>query len=456
MRRPGTGTRPTSRQRPPRWRPGSGCRPRRRWWSTASAEANLQEALDHSLASGRVAAALPLAAALGWHAYFRGHLGTGQAQLDRALAAAEQRTDPPPGDALAGALVIAGVLRWSVGDLDRAPQLLRRGLQISEAAGDLRRTAIAGSFLGHIARAVGRYDEAEALHERAAEVYRRIPSAPGYAWTRYDLGLLARRRGDLDTAARCLRDGLALFREIDYGWAIARCAWALAAVRLRRSEIDEAAVLLAEALSRHDEVGDGRGLALCLETAAGVAAARGFPDVAARLLGAAAERRKRFAAPLPDEDRNDHDAVTQAVRTALGTDSADRAWGAGRDMAVAGVVALARSALGPRAAEPLRPAAGRTGPLAPTAAPGESHRAVGRNDRSAATSLLTGRERQVAELVAAGRTNRQIGRALGIAEKTVEVHVHHVITKLGARSRTEVATWVVAGQRGPLHGSPDT
>ena len=69
---------------------------------------------------------------------------------------------------------------------------------------------------------------------------------------------------------------------------------------------------------------------------------------------------------------------------------------------------------------------------------------------------LTRREAQVADLVAAGRTNRQIARALTISEKTVEVHVHNVIAKLGAQSRTEVATWVVAEQNAPLHGSPDT
>ena len=69
---------------------------------------------------------------------------------------------------------------------------------------------------------------------------------------------------------------------------------------------------------------------------------------------------------------------------------------------------------------------------------------------------LTRREAQVADLVAAGRTNRQIARALTISEKTVEVHVHNVIAKLGAQSRTEVATWVVAEQSAPLHGSPDT
>jgi non-specific serine/threonine protein kinase len=55
---------------------------------------------------------------------------------------------------------------------------------------------------------------------------------------------------------------------------------------------------------------------------------------------------------------------------------------------------------------------------------------------------LTRRELEVAQLVAGGRTNRQIGRTLGIAEKTTEVHVHNIIRKLGACSRAEVAAWV--------------
>jgi DNA-binding NarL/FixJ family response regulator len=45
--------------------------------------------------------------------------------------------------------------------------------------------------------------------------------------------------------------------------------------------------------------------------------------------------------------------------------------------------------------------------------------------------------------VASGRTNRQIGRVLGISEKTAEVHLHHVMSKLDARSRAEVAAWAV-------------
>jgi predicted ATPase/DNA-binding CsgD family transcriptional regulator len=56
---------------------------------------------------------------------------------------------------------------------------------------------------------------------------------------------------------------------------------------------------------------------------------------------------------------------------------------------------------------------------------------------------LTRREKEVAELVAAGLTNRQIGERLFISWRTVEGHLERIRHKLGARSRTGVATWAV-------------
>jgi DNA-binding NarL/FixJ family response regulator len=53
---------------------------------------------------------------------------------------------------------------------------------------------------------------------------------------------------------------------------------------------------------------------------------------------------------------------------------------------------------------------------------------------------LTPRERAVLELVAEGRTNREIGEALFMAEKTASVHVSRILAKLGVRSRVEAAT----------------
>jgi ATP/maltotriose-dependent transcriptional regulator MalT len=52
---------------------------------------------------------------------------------------------------------------------------------------------------------------------------------------------------------------------------------------------------------------------------------------------------------------------------------------------------------------------------------------------------LTPRELQVLTLIAEGATNRQIGAALFMAEKTASVHVSRILTKLGVRSRTQAA-----------------
>ena len=52
---------------------------------------------------------------------------------------------------------------------------------------------------------------------------------------------------------------------------------------------------------------------------------------------------------------------------------------------------------------------------------------------------LTPRERQVLALVAAGATNREIGKQLYMAEKTASVHVSRILAKLDVRSRTEAA-----------------
>ena len=52
---------------------------------------------------------------------------------------------------------------------------------------------------------------------------------------------------------------------------------------------------------------------------------------------------------------------------------------------------------------------------------------------------LTPRELQVLTLIAEGATNRQIGAALFMAEKTASVHVSRILNKLGVRSRTQAA-----------------
>lgn len=56
---------------------------------------------------------------------------------------------------------------------------------------------------------------------------------------------------------------------------------------------------------------------------------------------------------------------------------------------------------------------------------------------------LTPREREVITLVAEGRTNREIGKRLGVAERTARTHVSNILAKLGLASRTQAAMWAV-------------
>jgi predicted ATPase/DNA-binding CsgD family transcriptional regulator len=56
---------------------------------------------------------------------------------------------------------------------------------------------------------------------------------------------------------------------------------------------------------------------------------------------------------------------------------------------------------------------------------------------------LTARERQVAALVAQGKTSREIAARLVVSERTAEVHVGNILGKLGFTSRAQIAAWAV-------------
>jgi DNA-binding CsgD family transcriptional regulator len=56
---------------------------------------------------------------------------------------------------------------------------------------------------------------------------------------------------------------------------------------------------------------------------------------------------------------------------------------------------------------------------------------------------LTAREREVATLIAQGKTSREIAERLVVSERTAEVHVSNILGKLGFTSRAQIAAWVV-------------
>jgi DNA-binding CsgD family transcriptional regulator len=128
--------------------------------------------------------------------------------------------------------------------------------------------------------------------------------------------------------------------------------------------------------------------------------------------------------------------------------SEDRARLAGVLWAAAGFVAatVAGRALWPGAADVLDVlgatllGAGLTLTLLPSGAPEQAVDWSG-----VETPQLSGREREVLELVAQGLTNREIADRLTISPVTARNHVSRILTKLGLENRTQAATWLSLG-----------
>jgi DNA-binding NarL/FixJ family response regulator len=72
-------------------------------------------------------------------------------------------------------------------------------------------------------------------------------------------------------------------------------------------------------------------------------------------------------------------------------------------------------------------------------------------DRAEERDPLTRREREVLLLVARGHSNREIAELLVISVRTTEAHVTNLLSKLGLRSRAQLAVW--AAERGMLENA---
>ena len=96
------------------------------------------------------------------------------------------------------------------------------------------------------------------------------------------------------------------------------------------------------------------------------------------------------------------------------------------------------------------PAAGTAGRRRPRPAPGQAPAPYG----------LTDRELTVLRLLAAGRTNAQIGAELYISPRTASVHVSNILRKLGVSSRVQAAALAeragLLGPRGPKYPAPES
>jgi DNA-binding CsgD family transcriptional regulator/DNA-binding transcriptional ArsR family regulator len=270
------------------------------------------------------------------------------------------------------------------------------------------------------------------------------------------LGYVALSRGDFPQATAQLEHALELGEQMNELQRIAPALWGLAEVAVHEERYDEATALCERVYGLAEEQGDAANLFpfVLTGTRAYLAArdsdaARSWVDRCTAVL-----RRRGIPGTLPAIDHAEgliHQAegrVTQArellERASAAWDERERFW-----EGVQALVDLARCAVrGRRAGEAARLAAearrrangagatvlvrlAETVKLDPTA--------------DAASGPLTAREFEVARLIAAGATNREIAEQLVISPKTASTHVEHILAKLGVARRAEVAAWVSRG-----------
>jgi two-component system nitrate/nitrite response regulator NarL len=74
-------------------------------------------------------------------------------------------------------------------------------------------------------------------------------------------------------------------------------------------------------------------------------------------------------------------------------------------------------------------------------------------EREQFDGMLTKRQLEVTALVAAGLSNKDVGRRLNLSEGTVKIHLHHIYDRLGVGNRTALAVMAHINTRG--HVQPE-
>jgi non-specific serine/threonine protein kinase len=228
------------------------------------------------------------------------------------------------------------------------------------------------------------------------------------------MGEARRGQGDLASATRLLEEGHQLEEErhdLAGGGFFLR---SLAQIASQQGDYARATSLLRQRLISSLQIGDRWNIPDCIEGLAWVANAQGLYERSARLYGAADALREATGTSLMSERQGRRMQRLAALRTALGDAAMDRAWAEGRALSSEHSVADA-----------LREEAEAPAPV-----------------NHATADPLTRREREVARLLAQGRTNRQIAKELVISERTAAVHVEHILAKLNLHSRWQVADYV--------------
>jgi len=373
--------------------------------------------------------ALPAAAAA--EQRIRGQALIGRAQLSMSVDPAGAEPGARAGLDLCRA---AGDAFWTAAGLnllseiavhtarpDEAEALGREATAIAEAADDGWNVGWALGIRAAVAGLRGNMSEAAELGTASVEVMRSIDHGWGIARAQLGLGDLARLGGDLDGAKRMYTDALGYLREIGARPEIARCLAGLGRVALELGDLEDAREHLAESLRLSRDIGTHIGMARGLESCAALAAREGAAERAVMLAAAAAGLRATSGLPRLPPARADR--YVAAVRR-VDEGKAALLWSRGLAMSAEAAIDLAIE-------QALRSV------VAPGASSGTS-----------ASPGLTPRELEIAGLIASGLSNKAIADELVISPATAARHVANIMTKLGFRSRAQIATWITVRSSG--------
>ncbi len=385
---------------------------------------------------------------------FAGRVDEGiAAGIDAITRARERRLD----EEAARACRLLGATASEVLELGVAERWLREGIGIAERAQLWNHRNYMTAHLGLVLWNTGRWDEAQEVAERA------LADGRGGVTTRitglYVLGFVALGRGDSGVADAALDESLSLGNAMGEILRISIPLWGLAenallggdharAVELTErarhesARVDDAAILfpfLVTGTRARLRAGDPAGAERWAADVGATVGGRGIPGIQAAV---------HHARGLILLSRGAAERAGRELEVALrGWDASGRVWEAAwarMDLAMS-LMRTRRYADAAQMLADVRATANqlRSRPLAAQAE--ELARAVrGRHPEAEPWRPLTAREFQVAKLIATGCTNAEVAAQLGITPKTVSAHVEHVLAKLGAGRRTEIASWVAS------------
>lgn len=426
------------------------------------ARASVEAGLADARASGDESTVLEARSLAGIIEAIGGNVSAGLDQIGATASEARARGFEDTG---VTAYRDAGVTAAQVMDYGRAAAWIDEGLRYADAIEQSHCAHVMAATSGLLAWADGRWDEAVARGEHAL-ADRGCNRGAGMA--RWPLAYVALGRGDLSEAREHLVAATSFAREGGSADHLLAALWGSAEVSLLAGDFPTAIAQTEAGLELVISSGDRGRFVPFVVTGARARVASGRPAEAARWVdrvSALLESVDWFASPALEHARGlvaTADGSIGLARSSL--ERAVRGWAdrgrtweglwarldlaaclirSNRFVDATSLIADVREAAQRLGSRPLAERAGALSRLARGHAPGDEP-----------WHPLTARELEVARLIAVGRTNAEIGEELGIAPKTASAHVEHILAKLGAARRTEIATWVASIARGGREQTP--